>query len=403
MPIELKMPALSPTMTEGNLVKWLKKEGDAIKSGDIIAEIETDKATMELENTEEGTLGKIIIPEGSEGVVVNDLIALILKQGEDASVLKNYNPSSKTSVDVKTSEPTKNVEAVRHITNEAKGDRVFASPLAKRVAESKGIEIKEVAGTGPNGRVIKVDVENFKPSAVNIMSQRQSDVSVPHTSVRKVIAKRLLESKTTIPHFYLSLGIDMTEALSFRLKLNKALEKQNIKISVNDLIIKASALALRDFKNVNASFTESHTIMYGNVDISVAVSTDSGLITPIIKNADKKSVSQISIEMKELAQKARESKLKPEEFQGGSFSISNLGMFGIENFSAIINPPQSCILAVGGTIKKPIFSEKTGQFMPVDIMEVTLSADHRIVDGVLGAEFLNKIKFYLENPFMFAH
>jgi pyruvate dehydrogenase E2 component (dihydrolipoamide acetyltransferase) len=403
MPIELKMPALSPTMTEGNLVKWLKKEGDAIKSGDIIAEIETDKATMELENTEEGTLGKIIIPEGSEGVAVNDLIALILKQGEDASVLKNYNPSNKTSVDVKTPEPAKNVEVVKHSTNEDKRERVFASPLAKRVAESKGIEIKEVAGTGPNGRVIKVDVENFKPSAVNIMSERQGDVSVPHTSTRKVIAKRLLESKTTIPHFYLSLGIDMTEALSFRLKLNKALEKQNIKISVNDLIIKASALALRDFKNVNASFTESHTIMYGNVDISVAVSTDNGLITPIIKNADKKSISQISIEMKELAQKARENKLKPEEFQGGSFSISNLGMFGIENFSAIINPPQSCILAVGGTTKKPIFNEKTAQFMPVDIMEVTLSVDHRIVDGVLGAEFLNKIKFYLENPFMFAH
>jgi pyruvate dehydrogenase E2 component (dihydrolipoamide acetyltransferase) len=405
MPIEITMPALSPTMTEGNLVKWTKKEGDKVKSGDIIAEIETDKATMELEASNSGIMGKIIINEGAEGVKVNTLIALLLKDGEDKSVLESYTPKSS---DVAVSTNSAKVEAPKQeevklevsFTKALEGGRAIASPLAKRIAGEKGLDIAQISGTGPNGRVIKADVLGFKPQVHVLAVGRRGDVLEPLSSVRKVIAKRLLESKTTVPHFYLTLDVQMDEVMDFRSKANKGLENAGVKLSVNDLIIKASALALRDFPKVNASFTEGGMLMYGNVDISVAVSTDNGLITPIVKNADSKSLSAISTEMKELAKKARENKLKPEEFQGGGFSISNLGMYGINSFSAIINPPQSAILAVGTTVKKPLFDAKTGGFKPADFMSLTLSADHRVVDGALGAEFLNKIKFYLENPIM---
>jgi pyruvate dehydrogenase E2 component (dihydrolipoamide acetyltransferase) len=421
MPIEITMPALSPTMTEGNLVKWVKKEGDKIKSGDIIAEIETDKATMELEASNNGILGKIIIPEGSEAVKVNTLIALVLKEGEDKAILEGYKPKEETPkkqaeatkppVGIATASTTASSNASTASSNASTASshttevvKTFASPLAKRIAEEKGINVALVQGTGPNGRVIKEDVLTFKTSAspvTNVFAgARKGDIMEPISNVRKIIAKRLLESKQNIPHFYLTLDVTMDEALIFRAKANKGLETKGIKISVNDIIIKASALALADFPKVNASFTEGGMLMYGNVDVSVAVSTDSGLITPIIKNADAKSISAISIEMKELAKKARENKLKPEEFQGGGFSVSNLGMYGITTFSAIINPPQSAILAVGGTVKKPIFDEKTNGFKPADILSITISADHRVVDGALGAEFLNRIKFYLENPIM---
>jgi pyruvate dehydrogenase E2 component (dihydrolipoamide acetyltransferase) len=403
MPIEITMPALSPTMTEGNLVKWIKKEGDKVKSGDIIAEIETDKATMELEASNSGIMGKIIVNEGAESVKVNTLIALLLKDGEDKSILESYTPKSTQETSAsKPSEDTKKEEIKVEVsfTKNTESGRIPASPLAKRIANEKGIEISQISGTGPNGRVIKADVEGFKPVVQIHTVGRRGDVVEPLSSVRKVIAKRLLESKTTVPHFYLTIDVLMNEALEFRSKANKGLEDVGIKLSVNDLIIKASALSLRDFPKVNASFTDTGMLMYGNVDISVAVSTDGGLITPIVKNADAKSLSAISNEMKELAKKARENKLKTDEFQGGGFSISNLGMYGISNFSAIINPPQSAILAVGTTIKKPLFDEKTGGFKPMDFMSLTLSADHRVVDGALGAEFLNKIKFYLENPIM---
>jgi pyruvate dehydrogenase E2 component (dihydrolipoamide acetyltransferase) len=414
MPIEITMPALSPTMTEGNLVKWTKKEGDKVKSGDIIAEIETDKATMELEASNSGIMGKIIINEGAEGVKVNTLIALLLKDGEDKSVLESYTPKSaeavapSSSLNASNSSNSSKVEAPKQeevrlevsFTKALGEGRAIASPLAKRIAGENGLDIAQISGTGPNGRVVKADVLGFKPQVHVHAVGRRGDVLEPLSSVRKVIAKRLLESKTTVPHFYLTLDVQMDEVMDFRSKANKGLEATGVKLSVNDLIIKASALALRDFPKVNASFTEGGMLMYGNVDISVAVSTDNGLITPIVKNADGKSLSAISTEMKELAKKARENKLKPEEFQGGGFSISNLGMYGINSFSAIINPPQSAILAVGTTVKKPLFDAKTGGFKPADFMSLTLSADHRVVDGALGAEFLNKIKFYLENPIM---
>ena len=414
MPIEITMPALSPTMTEGNLVKWVKKEGDKIKSGDIIAEIETDKATMELEASNSGTLGKIIMPEGSEAVKVNTLIALLLKDGEDKSVLNGYKP--KEAVEQKAKEEVKTASAPapakQELLQEKQPEKIFASPLAKRIAAEQGIELSKIEGTGPHGRIVRADLENIP--AVKQPAQ-QVKIATPFMgrneelyrlealpNIRKVIAKRLLESKQTVPHFYLSLSVNMDEAMEFRMKANKGLDAQGIKLSVNDLIIKASALALRDFPAVNASFLESGMAFYNNVDVSVAVSTESGLITPIVKNADAKTLSTISIEMKELAKKARENKLKPEEFQGGGFSISNLGMYSIENFAAIINPPQSAILAVGATFKKPHYSEALKAFVPVNSMGLTLSADHRVVDGALGAEFLNKIKFYLENPILLS-
>jgi pyruvate dehydrogenase E2 component (dihydrolipoamide acetyltransferase) len=420
MPIEITMPALSPTMTEGNLVKWNKKEGDKIKSGDIIAEIETDKATMELEASNAGILGKIIMPEGSEAVKVNTLIAILLKEGEDKSILANYKPTeaggTSSPVAAKTAEPVaeKPAEKVaeKASTQEVKAggsERIYASPLAKRIAEEKGISIAKIEGTGPHGRVIKDDVLSFKGESsagakMSVFTGRSSEEFKlqPHTSIRKIIAKRLLESKQNVPHFYLSVDVLMNEVLEFRTKANKGLEASGVKISVNDLIIKASALALRDFPNVNASWSENGMMVYNNVDISVAVSTENGLITPIVKNADAKSISAISIEMKELAKKAKENRLKPDEFQGGGFSLSNLGMYGITNFNAIINPPQSAILAIGTTAKKPIFCEEMKEFYPADVMNLTISIDHRVVDGVLGANFLNKIKFYLENPILLA-
>ena len=403
MPIEITMPALSPTMTEGNLVKWLKKEGDKIKSGDIIAEIETDKATMELEASNSGTMGKILMKEGSEGVKVNTLIALLLKEGEDATSLKNYTPKEAPIKAVEAA-PTKKTEAASVSTKTEKTEKIFVSPLAKRIAEEKSINLKDIEGTGPNGRIIKADLEgSFSKVVVASTGRASPEYEIkPIASVRKVIAKRLLESKQTVPHFYLSLDVCMDEILNAREKVNKALEKTGVKISVNDFIIKASALAMRDFPAVNSSWSDSGIISYTNVDISIAVSTDGGLITPIVKNADTKSLSVISTEMKSLAKKAREGKLKPEEFQGGGFSISNLGMYGITSFSAIINPPQSAILAVGTTVKKALFCEQEKEFYAANIMNLTLSSDHRIVDGALGAEFLNKIKLYLENPIMLS-
>ncbi len=427
MPKEILMPALSPTMTEGNLAKWTKKEGDKIKAGDVIAEIETDKATMEVEAVDEGTLGKIIIPQGTNQVKVNQVIALILEDGEDKKALDSYqikqpeaakkeevaNQNSSGSASGSkvpsiapqvTSAPRIAPQITPSTINHQLSANTKASPLAKKVAQNSGVDLSTVKGTGPKGRVVKADIEEFLATGSGSNVIRRNPVpfeSFPNSNIRQVIARRLLESKQQVPHFYLTIDCDVDNLLETRRQINDLAPvsedgKPLYKISVNDLVIKASALAMRDVPASNASWYDDAIVQYNNVDISVAVATDGGLITPIIFNADQKSVIAISNEMKVLAKKARENKLKPEEFQGGGFSISNLGMYGIKTFSAIINPPQSCILAVGTSEEKPVV--KNGQIKTANIMSVTLSVDHRSVDGSVGAEFLQAFKKYIENP-----
>ncbi len=439
MPKEILMPALSPTMTEGNLAKWTKKEGDKVKAGDIIAEIETDKATMEVEAVDDGVLGKIVIQEGAQAVKVNSVIALLLEDGEDKKVLDSYqikqpeapketaneNKSKAPSAAPKapTSAPTSAPSASKPVQQAAPAQPkaapqintntqpaisnalIKASPLAKKVASMAAVSLSALRGTGPKGRIVKADVEehlargNSNAGAV----QRDSNefVTIPNSNIRKVIATRLLEAKQNIPHFYLNIDCDVTDLVQARGHVNElatgvAEGKPSYKISVNDMVIKASAMALKAVPAANASWYDDAIVQYNNVDISVAVATDSGLITPIIFNADQKSVIQISAEMKSLAKLARENKLKPEQFQGGGFSISNLGMYGVKNFNAIINPPQSCILAVGASEDRVIV--KDGDIKIASIMSVTLSVDHRSVDGAVGAEFLAAFKKYIENP-----
>ncbi len=424
MPIEILMPALSPTMTEGTLAKWTKKEGDTVAAGDVIAEIETDKATMEVEAVEEGTLGKIVVAEGTEMVAVNKVIALLLEEGEDKKALDAWKPKEEPKAEAAPVEeasgdapaapvaapagavigyqPTKSPDLPSDV---APKREVAASPVAVRLAKENGVKLEKVKGTGPAGRIVKEDVENFlKYGSVSGHVTRDA---VPfskteNNGMRKTIAKRLSEAKQTIPHFYLSVECELDKLLDTRAQLNGAAPtdkdgKPDYKISVNDLVIKASALALRDKPEANASWYDDAIVYYNDIDVSVAVSTDGGLITPIIKNADQKSLAQISTEMKSLAKKARDGKLQPEEYQGGGFSVSNLGMFGIKSFSAIINPPQSCILAVGaGETKLKLLRD--GVVDEITVMTVTLSVDHRSVDGVLGAEYLQIFKNYIENP-----
>lgn len=434
MPIEILMPALSPTMTEGNLAKWNKKEGDAVKAGEVIAEIETDKATMEVEAVDEGTIGKIIVPAGSEGVKVNAVIALLLADGEDKKAIANWKPKEAPKAESKADAmpeakasggaPAPAPQAAAGIAQQATkapqapvfeaasaapqaGGRVKASPLAKRIAAEEGVDLSNVVGTGPHGRITAEDLQGVKRGGgmhAGVVSRNPQEMyQVPHSSMRKVIAKRLLESKQQVPHFYLTVECEMDALLQFRQQLNahaaaKAGKegKPAYKLSVNDLIIKAAALSLRDKPDCNVSWYDDAMIRYSNVDVSVAVATDSGLITPIIKNADQKSLAVISNEMKDLAKRARDNKLKPEEFQGGGFSISNLGMFGVQQFQAIINPPQACILAVGAS--EQVVKVKHGEMVPVNVMRATLSVDHRAVDGALGAQWLQVFKQYLEQP-----
>lgn len=433
MPIEITMPALSPTMTEGNLAKWVKKEGDKVKAGDVIAEIETDKATMEVEAVDEGTIGKIIVAAGSEGVKVNAVIALLLEEGEDKKALDAWNPKPEPKAEIKTeakaaapvassvapsAAPAAPVAAASKAPaapsapaapkmGAASGGRVKASPLAKSIAAADGIDLFGIMGTGPGGRIIRADVENAKRSGGGarggvVARNPQEFYQIPHANMRKVIARRLLESKQTVPHFYLTVECEIDALLEMRQQLNnhavaRAGEgKPAYKLSVNDLIIKATALGLRDKPACNVSWYDDAMIQYNNVDISVAVATDGGLITPIIRNADQKSLPAISNEMKDLAARARDNKLKPEEFQGGGFSISNLGMYGVKNFQAIINPPQACILAVGAG--EEVVKVKNGAFKAVNVIQLTLSVDHRAVDGALGAELLQTMKRYIEQP-----
>ncbi len=422
MSIELLMPALSPTMTEGKLAKWLKKEGDEIKSGDLIAEIETDKATMEMEAVDEGTLGKILVKEGTEGVAVNQPIGILLEEGESADDInegKSKKPAEKKAEEKpepkkaeqaqpKAPAPPKGAPAESKKTP-TKGGRIFASPLAKRIAEDAGLDLSQVQGSGPNGRIIKADVEKAassggarRPAAPSQATSSgpvpdfgQSYTEVPNSGMRKTIARRLVEAKSTIPHFYLTIDCRIDELLKMRKDINGD-GSDGYKVSVNDFVIKACALALRKVPQANATWTEEAIRLYENVDISVAVATPEGLITPIVRNADTKGIGAISSEIKDLAGRARDKKLKPEEFQGGGFSVSNLGMYGIREFSAIINPPQVCILAVGKGEQRAVVVD--GELTIANLMTCTLSCDHRVVDGAVGAEFLQAFQNYIENP-----
>jgi pyruvate dehydrogenase E2 component (dihydrolipoamide acetyltransferase) len=434
MTVQILMPALSPTMTEGNLAKWLKKEGDTVKSGDVLAEIETDKATMEVEAVDEGRLGKILIAAGTQGVAVNTPIAILLEEGEDESALsKSAAPAPAAAPTAAAPAPVAAaaapVAATAPAAAPATGARVFASPLARRIAEQAGVDLKSVKGTGPNGRIVKADVEAAKaagpakaapapvaaaapvaapapvaaapaPKAAGVDAKDLSDklgmtyTAIPNSGMRKVIARRLGEAKQTVPHFYLTVDIELDALLKTRTELNS--RSDAYKLSVNDFVIRAVALALKKVPAANAAWTDEAILQYDHADVSVAVATPTGLITPIIKKAEGKGLAQISSEMKDLAKRARDGKLKPEEFQGGTFSISNLGMFGVKEFAAIINPPQGCILAVGAGEQRPVV--KNGALAVATVMSCTLSVDHRVVDGAVGAEFLAAFKKLVEDP-----
>lgn len=401
MPIKILMPALSPTMTSGTLVRWHKGEGDPVKSGQLLAEIETDKATMELEAIDDGVLAKIIIPEGTENVAVNTLIALILEEGEAPESLNSVlveSPSPVSSV----SEPALAAPAItpapkQHESASGSG-RLFASPLARRLADQKGIELHTLTGSGPHGRIVKADVEKASPVAVAsaaALSSPASYTDVKLTGMRKVIAARLTESKQTIPHFYLTIDCALDALLQVRQQFNGA-PKASVKLSVNDFIIRAIALALKDVPEANAAWQETSIRLFHQSDVAVAVAIDGGLVTPVIRDAANKSLRTLSQEMKTLAEQARAGKLPPEAYQGGTFTLSNLGMFGIQQFGAIINPPQACILAVGAGEKRAII--KNDQLAIATMMTCTLSVDHRAVDGAVGARFLSAFKEYIEAP-----
>ncbi|MBP7722102.1 MAG: pyruvate dehydrogenase complex dihydrolipoamide acetyltransferase [Alphaproteobacteria bacterium] len=421
MPIKITMPALSPTMTEGNLAKWLKKEGDTVKAGDVIAEIETDKATMEVEAVDEGILGKILVPAGTEKVPVNDVIGLLLEEGESKDALKDASSASQKKVEpVKDLKPSPRLPSASLPLPQGEGDRaqarsgeglrsrIYASPLAKRIAKERGVDLSQVKGSGPHGRVVRADVENARPGAGGAAPKPQGPdakkladllgmkyTEIPNNNIKKIVASRLLESKMTVPHFYLTIDCMLDSLLESRKELNDKAGGA-YKLSVNDFVIKAAAMALKAYPAANVAWTDAAILQYEHADISVAVATPNGLITPVIKKAEEKGMQQISTEMKDLATRARDGKLKPEEFQGGTFSISNLGMFGIKDFQAIINPPQACILAVGAGIEKPVV--ENGEIKIRTVMSCTLSVDHRAVDGAIGAEYLQYFKKYIENP-----
>jgi pyruvate dehydrogenase E2 component (dihydrolipoamide acetyltransferase) len=425
MTIQILMPALSPTMTEGKLAAWHKQEGDAIAPGDVIAEIETDKATMEVEAIDEGVMGKILIAAGTENVLVNTPIAIMLEEGESAADIAGGAASAPTptappaSVAAPTPTPTPAppVEAASASGGSVSAnDRVFASPLARRMAEQAGVDLASVAGSGPNGRIVKSDIEAAiaggarapaaasapAPAAPTLAAMAPSaDVpgmpsydATPNTTMRKVIARRLTESKQFAPHFYMTVDCEIDALLATRKQLNEKLADG--KVSVNDLVIKAAAIALKQVPAANASWTEAETRVYHSVDISVAVAIEGGLITPVIRGAQNKGLAEIASEMKDLATRARDGKLMPEEYQGGTFSISNLGMFGIKEFAAVINPPQGAILAVGAGEQRPVV--KDGALAIATVMSCTLSVDHRVVDGAIGAQFMAAFKKLIEDP-----
>ena len=422
MAVEILMPALSPTMEEGTLAKWLVKEGDTVKSGQILAEIETDKATMEFEAVDEGIMGKILIAEGTSGVKVNTPIAVLLEDGESADATP---APAKTATPTAAAAPVAAAPAAAPAPAAPKaagGARVFASPLARRIAAEKGLDLTQVAGSGPHGRIVKADVEGAKPVAAAPVAPAASAPAatasmptgasadtvkkiyadrvyeeVPLDGMRRTIAARLTEAKQTIPHFYLRRDVKLDALMAFRAQLNKQLETRGVKLSVNDFIIKACALALQAVPNANAVWAGDRILRLKPSDVAVAVAIDGGLFTPVLRDADQKSLSTLSAEMKDLAARAKTKKLAPHEYQGGSFAISNLGMMGVDNFDAVINPPHGAILAVGAGVQKPVVA-KDGTIVVATVMSMTLSVDHRVIDGALGAEFLKAIVENLENP-----
>ncbi|WP_192244973.1 pyruvate dehydrogenase complex dihydrolipoamide acetyltransferase [Mesorhizobium silamurunense] len=449
MPINITMPALSPTMEEGNLAKWLVKEGDKVSPGDVIAEIETDKATMEVEAVDEGTVAKLVVPAGTEGVKVNAVIAILAGEGEDAGAAAKSDGGAAPKAEAPKADAAKaeapkeapkpaaiaapapaKAEPAPVANGHAGGERVFASPLARRIAKDAGVDVAALSGSGPHGRVVKADVEaaiasggakaapaakapaGAQAPAAKPMSDDQvlklfaegSYELVPHDNMRKTIARRLVEAKSTIPHFYLTLDCELDALLALRTQLNaaapmKKTEKGEVpayKLSVNDMVIKAMAMALMAVPDANASWTDNAMVKHKHADVGVAVSIPGGLITPIIRRADEKTLSTISNEMKDLASRARSRKLKPEEYQGGTTAVSNLGMFGVKDFAAVINPPHATILAVGAGEERAVV--KKGEIKIATMMSVTLSTDHRAVDGALGAELLGAFKRIIENP-----
>ena len=441
MATNILMPALSPTMTEGTLARWLKAEGDTIKAGDVIAEIETDKATMEVEAVDEGVLGKILVADGTQGVAVNAPIAVLVAKGEAVPASAAPAPAAPApaapapaapapsapapaaatpapAAAPATAPPAATAPAARGNGQDASGGRQFVSPLARRMAQQAGLDLAGLAGSGPHGRIVKADIEAAlrSPSGAPAAAPAPATAPaarapapapvitaphrlVPNSTMRKVIARRLTEAKRDIPHFYVSMDIEIDALLKLREDLNARSPKEGpgaFRLSVNDLIIKAAAVTLRRIPKVNASYTEDNVILYDDVDISVAVSIPDGLITPIVRQADRKGLAAISTEMKDLAARAKTGKLKPEEFQGGGFSISNMGMYGVSDFAAVINPPQAAILAVAAGQQRPVV--KNGALAIATVMTCTLSVDHRVVDGALGAEWLAAFKAVVEDP-----
>ncbi|TPW33077.1 pyruvate dehydrogenase complex dihydrolipoamide acetyltransferase [Martelella alba] len=437
MPIKITMPALSPTMEEGNLAKWLVKEGDTVASGDVIAEIETDKATMEVEAVDEGTVAKIVVPAGTEGVKVNALIAILAGEGEDVAAAAASGGDAPAAAAAPAAEAPKAATPVADAPVPqaaapaapamASGERVFASPLARRLAKEAGLDLAAVAGSGPHGRIVKSDIEKAqaggaaKPAAATVaeaaapapaaakpasddavlkLFEEGSYELVPHDNMRKTIAKRLQESKQNIPHFYVSVDCELDALLALRSQLNKAApmkgEKPAYKLSVNDMVIKAMALALRDVPDANVSWTDNNMVVHKHVDVGVAVSIPGGLITPIIRKAEEKPLSVISNEMKDMGRRAKEKKLKPAEYQGGTTAVSNMGMMGVKDFAAVVNPPHASILAVGAGEKRAVV--KNDELTIATVMTVTLSTDHRCVDGALAAQVLGAFKGYIESP-----
>ena len=422
MSVNILMPALSPTMEEGTLARWLVKEGDRISSGDLIAEIETDKATMEFEAVDEGIVGKLLVSEGSEGVKVNSPIAIILDDGEqlEASETTNLIVQEEPKIN-NTEEAIVQVEQISTNIAKTSSKRIFATPLAKRLAKEKGLNLESISGSGPHGRIVKNDILSLSVSSPNKVQENftstKAQPAVNHGSnspietlyadrefkeiqlngMRKTVASRLTEAKQNVPHFYLRKEIIIDELLIVRSRMNEHLAKTNSKLSINDFIIKACALALQAVPAANSVWAGDKILQLKPSDIAIAVAVEDGLFTPVIRDAEAKTLSNLSKEMKELAEKARSKKLMPNEYQGGSFSISNLGMFGIDNFDAVINPPHGAILAVGASLKKPIANEDNAITI-ASVMSLTLSVDHRVIDGALGAELMQNITKYLEDP-----
>lgn len=405
MPIRILMPALSPTMTEGTLARWLKGEGDAVEPGDIVAEVETDKATMEIEAVDEGVLGRILVPEGTEGVAINTPIAVLVGEGESAEAVAEA-PSPAAPAASPAPAPSPGGNGAPPAPQPA--ERLFASPLARRMAAQAGIDLASLSGSGPRGRIVKRDIEAAlakadAATAPEAPAPRAPEappapgsgvVAVPNTGMRKTIARRLAESKQTVPHFYLTVDCDIDALLKTRKELNA--RSDAYRLSVNDFVVKAAALALRKTPEANASWTDAATLRYERVDIAVAVAVEGGLVTPVVRDADNKGLAEISAEMADFAARARDGKLKPEEYRGGGFSVSNLGMYGVREFAAVINPPQAGILAVGAGEKRP--AVRDGALAIATMMSCTLSGDHRAIDGAIGARFLAAFKGLVEDP-----